>query len=138
MTLTSTFRYYAEYKSKQAEEERVQRDRDASTERDFSDTVQFSLCMMERRGGGKAIFKYTTLFEVPLRDLVKSSVSTLASVQEAALKTTREYPFLHTMSKGTWTDTRGCILNKLSERYSKGYLDIKVIRMPLTCSIFRY
>ena len=38
--LPTLYEYYGEYKSKKAEEERVRRDRDASTERDFSDTVQ--------------------------------------------------------------------------------------------------
>ena len=38
--LPTLYEYYGEYKSKKAEEERVRRDRDASTERNFSDTVQ--------------------------------------------------------------------------------------------------
>ena len=47
------------------------------------------------------------------------SPQALTAVSEAALRTTPDYPFLHTMEKQKWTDVRGLILNMVSDGTGK-------------------
>ena len=99
------------------------------------DLVQFSLCMLRRLPpdhpdpalAGKQQFKYTTLFEVKLLDLVKDGENTANMIGEAADKCTEEYPFMHALDSKAWEHVRGMILNELSARFSLGYLAADIL-----------
>ena len=133
--LPTLYEYYTAHKEALATEAEKQKEREAGLARDFSELVQFSLCMiqdavekdgktpkLDSNGNPERLFSYTTLFEMKVEDLVKSSPTSLEAVNEAALRTTPEYAFMHTMPKAEWTSVRGFILNMLSEKFSSGYV----------------
>ena len=115
--LPTAYEMWNEHQDKLAKEKERQLQDAQTLERDFMEVVQFSLCKMQQ-----GEFSYTTMFEMTLKELVKSKKAVLDAVNQAADKTTEQYGLLHTMNKKDWEQVRGMILNTLSEKYSDGYV----------------
>ena len=84
--LPTLYDYWLQHKQAVAEQETQRKRTEAALQRDFSEVVQFSLCMMAdpkglanvAKGDPKREFSYTTLFEMKVEDLVKVSAAAAA------------------------------------------------------------
>lgn len=113
--------YLKQLEDQKKQQQQQQMSREKTKERDFSEMVQFTLCILDN-SKSRPEFYYATMFEETVEKLTHGRSEVREAIYEAGKRTTAEFPLMHTLDSARWTDLRRCFLNTISEKCLNGYV----------------